>query len=129
MNQLAKRLGQTCPVRLPVEPRLPVQPERQAPSGPLRRVSRLPRVIEALVWLYRLLFVAPVGRRAREDRLAALSDRTLADIGVRRPDAHAASWGRVPVRALMPRYPLDRPLVVCGRPGYPLALVRLSEAA
>jgi hypothetical protein len=29
----------------------------------------------------------------------------------------------------MPHYPIDRPLVICGRPGYPLTLVRMSEAA
>ena len=128
MSQIAKRLGQTCPVQLPVEPRLPVRPQQQ-PIGPLPKITRRPRVSEALVWLYRLLFVEPIGRRAREDRLGALSDRMLGDIGVRRADVHAASWGRVPVRALMPRYPLDRPLVVCGRPDYPLTLVRMSEAA
>jgi hypothetical protein len=129
MHQIAERLGRACPVRLPVEPRHPVLRQPQAPVTPRPEIIRRPRVLTALIWLYRLLFVEPIGRRAREDRLGALSDRTLAEIGVRRADVHAAIWGRVPVRAVVPSYPIDRPLVVCGRPGYPLTLVRMSEAA
>jgi hypothetical protein len=129
MQQIAERLARACPVRLPVEPRHPVLRQRHAPVVPRPEITRQPRLIEAIVWLYRLLFVVPVGRRAREDRLGALSDRTLRDIGIRRADVHAAIWGRVAVRALMPHYPIDRPLVICGRPGYPLTLVRMSEAA
>lgn len=126
MQQSAERLVQACPARLPVEQRHPAQ---QAPVVPRPEIIRRPRVIEVLVWLYRLLFVEPIGRRARGARLAALSDRMLGDIGLRRIDVHATILGRVPVRAIVPSYPIDRPLVVCGRPGYPLTLVRISEAA
>jgi hypothetical protein len=89
----------------------------------------LPRVIGALWWLVRMLFVQPIGRRAREDRLGALGDRTLQDIGLKRADVHAAAWGIVALGEAVPDYPGAGPLVACGPQGYPLALVRLSEAA
>ena len=83
----------------------------------------------ALLWLYRLLFVQPVGRRAREERLGALPDRILRDIGLKRVDVRAAAWGAVRLRDLLRDYPSAGPLYVCGRPDFPLTLVRLSEAA
>jgi Domain of unknown function (DUF1127) len=129
MQGIAERLGQACPVRLPVEPRHPVVWQRQAPVGPLPEIGRRPRVLAPLIWLYRFLFVEPVGRKAREERLQTLSDRMLRDVGIRRSDIHAAIWSRVPLRALVPSYPINRPLVVCGQPGYPLTVVRMSEAA
>jgi hypothetical protein len=129
MQGIAERLEQACPIRLPVEPRHPVLRPRQAPIGPLPQIGGRPRMLAALFWLYRSLFVEPVGRGAREERLQALSDRALRDVGIRRSDVHAAIWGRVPLHAVVPSYPIDRPLVVCGRQGYPLTVVRMSKAA
>ena len=96
---------------------------------PLPQPARPPRLVGALLWLYRLLFVQPVGRRAREERLGALSDRILRDIGLKRVDVRAAAWGAVRLRDLLRDYPSAGPLYVCGRPDFPLTLVRLSEAA
>lgn len=95
---------------------------------PLPRSGRRSRVIAALLWLYRLLFVQPVGRRAREERLCALSDRTLRDIGLGRADVQAAMFGVVRLSEVM-RYPSAGPLYVCGRPGFRPMLVPLNEAA
>jgi uncharacterized protein YjiS (DUF1127 family) len=96
---------------------------------PLPQAVRLPRLIGVLLWLYRLLLVQPVGRRARDERLGALPDRTLRDIGLKRVDVHAAAWGRVRLRDVVRAYPSAGPLYVCGRPGFRPTLVRLSEAA
>ena len=96
---------------------------------PLPEPERPRRLVGALLWLYRLLFVQPVGRRAREERLGALSDRIMRDIGLKRVDVRAATWGAVRLRDLLPDYPSAGPLYVCGRPDFPLTLVRLSEAA
>jgi uncharacterized protein YjiS (DUF1127 family) len=95
------------------------------PSPP----ARPPRLMAVLLWLYRLLLVRPVGRRAREERLGALSDRILRDIGLKRADLQAAAWGRVRLRDLLRDYPSAGPLYVCGRPGFRLTLVRLGVAA
>jgi uncharacterized protein YjiS (DUF1127 family) len=91
--------------------------------------SRPPRLMAVLLWLYRLLLVRPVGRRARAERLGALSDRTLRDIGLKRADLQAAAWGRVRLRDVLLHYPSAGPLYVCGRPDFPLTLVPLGEAA
>ena len=91
--------------------------------------ARPPRLMAALLWLYRLLLVRPVGRRAREERLGALSDQTLRDIGLKRADVRAAAWGRVRLGDVLRAYPSAGPLYVCGRPGFRLTLVRLGEAA
>jgi uncharacterized protein YjiS (DUF1127 family) len=112
----------------------PIRPGALASPAPLQRCSlpqpaRQRRVIRALLWLFRLLFVQPVGRRAREERLGGLPDRTLRDIGLRRADMRAAAWGLVRLGELVRTYPSAGPLCVCGRPGYPLALVRLGKAA
>ena len=96
---------------------------------PLPQAARRARPIRALLRLFRFLFVQPVGRRAREERLRALPDRILRDIGIKRSDARAAAWGLVPPAAVLPDYPSAGPLCVCGRPGFPLTLVRLSKAA
>jgi uncharacterized protein YjiS (DUF1127 family) len=88
-----------------------------------------PRALRAMLWLYRLLFVQPVGRRSREERLGALPDRTLRDIGLKRADVRAATWGPVRLCDVLRKYPSAGPLYVCGRPDFPLTLVRLSEAA
>ena len=96
---------------------------------PLPEPGRPPRLVGALLWLYRLLCVQPVGRRAREERLGALSDRLLRDIGLKRVDVQAAAWGMVRLRDLLRDYPSAGPLYVCGRPDFPLTLVRLSKAA
>ena len=96
---------------------------------PLPKAARLPRLIGALLWLYRLLLVRPVGRRAREERLGALSGRILRDIGLKRADVRAAAWGLVRLRDVVQGYPSAGPLYVCGRPGFRLTLVRLREAA
>ena len=96
---------------------------------PLPQPARRPRLIAALLWLFRLLFVEPVGRKAREERLAALPERTLRDIGLQRADVQAAAWEPVPLAAVMPPYPSPGPLCVCGRPGFRPIVVRLSRAA
>jgi len=96
---------------------------------PLPEPARPPRLVSALLWLYRLLCVQPVGRKAREERLGALSDRILRDIGLKRVDVRAAACGAVRLRDLLRDYPSAGPLYVCGRPDFPLTLVRLSEAA
>ena len=88
-----------------------------------------PRALRAMLWLYRLLFVQPVGRRSREERLGALPDRTLRDIGLKRADVRAATWGPVRLCDVLRKYPSAGPLYLCGRPDFPLTLVRLSEAA
>jgi uncharacterized protein YjiS (DUF1127 family) len=95
--------------------------------APIPIKAPLRRVIGALSWLARMLFVQPIGRR--EDRLGALGDRILQDIGLKRADVHAAACGIVALGEAVPDYPGAGPLVACGRRGYPLALVRLSEAA
>jgi uncharacterized protein YjiS (DUF1127 family) len=96
---------------------------------PLPQPATPPCLVAALLWLYRLLFVQPVGRKAREERLGALSDRLLRDIGLKRVDVQAAAWGMVRLRDLLRDYPSASPLYVCGRPGFRPTLVRLSEAA
>jgi hypothetical protein len=99
------------------------------PLRPLPWAPRPPRPIAALLCLFRLLFVRPVGRRAREERLAALPERSLRDIGLRRPDVQAAAWGLVPLAAVVRAYPSAGPLCICGRPGFRPTVVRLGKAA
>jgi uncharacterized protein YjiS (DUF1127 family) len=96
---------------------------------PLPHPARPSRLAATLLWLYRLLLVRPVGSRAREERLGALPERTLRDIGLKRADVQAAAWGLVRVRDVMRDYPSAGPLYVCGRPGFRPILVRLREAA
>jgi uncharacterized protein YjiS (DUF1127 family) len=96
---------------------------------PLPRRARSPRLMRALLWLFRLLFVQPVGGRARAERLHALPDRTLRDIGLRRADIQAVASGLVRLCDLVRAYPSAGPLYVCGRPGFRPTVVRLSEAA
>jgi len=116
-----------------------VLPLRPAPNAPTAATARLPpprpkitrrwRVTSALLWLVRLLFVTPIGRRAREERLGMLSDRALRDIGLTRSDIGASTSGMVPVDAAVGAYPSAGPLVVSDRRGRPLTLVRLNRAA
>lgn len=98
---------------------------------PLRRpaTARRWRVTSALLWLFRLLFVTPIGRRAREERLAMMSDRDLRDIGLRRSDIGGSVSGMVRLDAAVGSYPSAGPLVVSDRRGDPLTLVRLNRAA
>jgi uncharacterized protein YjiS (DUF1127 family) len=91
--------------------------------------ARPPRLMAVLLWLYRLLLVRPIGRWARAERLGALCDRTLRDIGLKRADLQAAAWGRVRLGDVLLDYPSAGPLYVCGRPGFRLTLVRLGKAA
>jgi uncharacterized protein YjiS (DUF1127 family) len=88
-----------------------------------------PRLVALLLWLYRLLFVRSVGRRAREERLGTLPDRTLRDIGLKRAHVQAAASGLVRLCDVVGNYPSAGPLYPCGRPGFRLTLVRLREAA
>jgi hypothetical protein len=113
---------------LPVRPGAIASPPTllRCPPPPPARPSRL---LGPLLWLYRLLFVRPVGRRAREDRLRALPDRILRDIGLNRPGVQAAAWGMVRLGDLVHKYPCAGPLYVCGRAGFRPTLVRLREAA
>jgi hypothetical protein len=108
---------------------LPVRHGAPMPRRPSPRRARRPRLIAGLLWLLRLLFVVPVGRRAREERLGALPERTLRDIGLQRAEVQAAAWGLVPLAAVMQPYPSPGPLCVCGRPGFRPVVVRLSQAA
>ena len=121
-------IAQHAPQPLPVESGAPALP---APlqHRPLPRPARPSRLMRALRWLFRLLFVQPVGRRARAERLRALPDRTLRDIGLRRADVQAAASDLVWLCDLVPAYPSAGPLYVCGRPDFRPTLVRLREAA
>jgi uncharacterized protein YjiS (DUF1127 family) len=121
MRQRAPYASQALPARRDV----PAAP----PHRPLPRAARPPRLVAALLWLVRLLFVQPVGRRARAERLGALPERTLRDIGLKRADVRAVTWGMLPLRDVAPAYPSAGPLYVCGRPDFPLTLVRLGKAA
>jgi uncharacterized protein YjiS (DUF1127 family) len=121
MQQIARHATQP----LPVKPGAPVPLQHP----PLPRPARRPRVIRALLRLFRLLFVQPVGSRARAERLGALPDRTLRDIGLRRPDVQAAAYGVVRLCDLVRAYPSAGLLYVCGRPGFRPSPVRLDKAA
>jgi hypothetical protein len=107
---------------------LPVRQGAPMPRRALRQPARRPRLIRALLRLFRLLFVEPVGRKAREERLA-VPERTLRDIGLRRADVQAAAWGLVPLAAVLQPYPGSGPLCICGRPDFRPVVVRLSQAA
>jgi uncharacterized protein YjiS (DUF1127 family) len=124
MPQNVHETGQVLPVRFAPGP----------PSGsplPLRRpeMARRSRVTSALLWLIRTLFVTPIGRRAREERLGMLSDRALRDIGLMRSDIGASVSGMMRLDAAVAAYPSAGPLVVSDRRGHPLTLVRLNRAA
>ncbi|HEX5077983.1 MAG TPA: hypothetical protein VFV80_02455 [Geminicoccaceae bacterium] len=95
---------------------------------PLPRPRRPSRLLAPLLWLLRLVFVQPVGRRARAERLAALPDRALRDLGLRRADLQAAALGMLRLPDLL-RYPSAGPLYICGRAGFRPTLARLCEAA
>jgi len=124
MRQTAQCARQELAVRSgAVAPAVPLRP-RPLPRGPRR-----PRLVAALLWLVRLLFVQPVGRRARAERLRVLPDRTLRDIGLSRPGVEAAAWGMMGLGDLVQHYPSAGPLYVCGCPGFRPTLVRLDEAA
>jgi uncharacterized protein YjiS (DUF1127 family) len=124
MQQIARHATQPLPAESGA-PALPVPLQHR----PLPRRARPPRLIRALLWLFRLLFVQPVGRRARAERLRALPDRTLRDIGLRRADIQAVATGLVRLCDLVRAYPSAGPLYVCGRPGFRPTVVRLDEAA
>jgi hypothetical protein len=123
MRQDAIHARQALPVRRVIASPAPL------PYHPLPRVPRRSRVVRALLWLYRKLLIEPVGHRAREERLGALPERILRDIGLRRAAVHAAAWGLLRITDLLQPYPSAGPLCVCGRPGFRPTLVRLSEAA
>ena len=100
------------------------------PVGTAALAARTPLpMAAALLWVYRLLFVRPVGRRAREERLARLPERVLRDIGLERADLMAANAGVVRLADALPAYPGAGPLCICGRPEYRPTLVRLDAAA
>jgi uncharacterized protein YjiS (DUF1127 family) len=126
MSQHVHDTGRVLSVRFAPNP-----PSEQPTPMPLRRpvTARRWRVMSALLWLFRLLFVTPIGRRAREERLGALSDRALRDIGLMRSDIGASASGMVPLDAALGGYPSAGPLVVSDRRGQPLTLVRLNRAA
>jgi uncharacterized protein YjiS (DUF1127 family) len=96
---------------------------------PLPGRPRRARLLRALRWLYRLLLVRPVGRRARAERLGALPERILRDIGLKRADVRAAACDRVRLDEVLWTYPSPGPLYICGRPDFRLTLVRLRKAA
>lgn len=123
MQQMAQQARQPLPAGSgALVARVP--PQRR----PLPQPARLPPVLRALRRLFRLLLVQPVGRRAREERLGALPDRILRDIGLKRADVQAAALGMVRLSDVM-RYPSAGRLYVCGRPGFRPTLVRLDRAA
>ena len=124
MRQMASCARQPLPVR-----RGGLAAPAPRARRPLPQPARPSRLVGALLWLYRLLFVQPVGRRAREERLRALPDRTLRDLGLKRADVQAAAWGLVRLRDVVLDYPSTGPLYLCGKPGFRLTLVRLREAA
>jgi uncharacterized protein YjiS (DUF1127 family) len=123
MQQMAQQARQPLPARSGTLPaRVPLQ------HRPLPQPARPARMVSALRRLFRLLFVQPVGRRARAERIGALPDRILRDIGLKRADVQGAVLGMVRLPDVM-RYPSAGPLYVCGRPGFRPTLVRLGEAA
>ena len=124
MRQMAPYASQPLPVR-----RGGLAAPAPRVRRPLPQPARPSRLVGALLWLYRLLLVQPVGRRAREERLRALPDRTLRDLGLKRADVQAAAWGLVRLRDVVLDYPSAGPLYLCGKPGFRLTLVRLREAA
>jgi hypothetical protein len=126
MSQNAQDTGQVLPIDFTPNPAA----GSRAPL-PLRRPDSARRwsVTAALMWLIRLLFVTPIGRRAREESLGVLSDRTLRDIGLTRSDIGAFASGMVRLDAALGGYPSAGPLVVSDRRGRPLTLVRLNRAA
>lgn len=127
MQQTAQAAKRTEAVRLqPAASQSVVHDAMRAAEPNRSRVTSAIRVAlrTVLGWL-----TQPVGRRAREERLAGLSDRTLQDLDLRRGDAQAASWGEVPLDDVAPDRPQGGPLVVCDRQQRPLTLVRLSKAA
>lgn len=128
MRAMAPHARQRLPVRDGASVSPPALRHRALAYRLLRQPARRLRVVAALLWVYRLLFVQPVGRRAREERLRALPGRTLRDIGLRRADVQAAAFGMLRLSEIV-RYPRAGPLCVCGRPGFRPVLVRLSEAA
>jgi hypothetical protein len=105
MQQIARHATQPLPAE-PCAPALPVPLQHR----PLPRRARSPRLIRALLWLFRLAFVQPVGRRARAERRRVAS-------------------GLVRLCDLVRAYPSAGPLYVCGRPGFRPTVVRLNEAA
>lgn len=130
MQQIAENARDGGPVRLqPVTLRPRPLPANPLQPGALASIGRRPRAVEALVWLWRLLLVRPIGRRARADRLGRLSDRALRDIGMLRADAHATALGMVPLQEVLPSYPGEGCLVAGARRGQPLSLVRMGKAA
>jgi len=93
------------------------------------QIARPSRMIAALKWLFHLLFVQPVGRRARLERLGRLSDHALRDIGLMRADTSGYTTGLVALQD----YPADhanvQPLAPRAQPRHALTVVRLHEAA
>lgn len=126
MSRNAQAAGQVLPIDFTPNPAA----GSRAPL-PLRRpgTARRWRVMSALMGLFRLLFVTPIGRRAREEHLGALSDRALRDIGLMRADIGAFASGMVRLDAAVGGYPSAGPLVVSDRRGHPPTLVRLNRAA
>jgi uncharacterized protein YjiS (DUF1127 family) len=123
MRQIARHVQ---PLRVPSPA---IAAPRPTTHRPLPGWGRRSRLIAALLWLYRLLLVRPVGRRARAEHLSALPERTLRDIGLKRADVRAAACDLVRLDDVMWGYPSAGPLYICGRPDFRPTLVRLSEAA
>jgi hypothetical protein len=113
---------------LPIRP-APRRPDRSGAPLPRRPAPKRWRVTSALLWLFRLLFVTPIGRRAREESLAMLSERALCDIGLTRSDIGASTSGMVALDTAVRAYPSAGLLVVSDRHGRPLTMVRLNRAA
>lgn len=92
------------------------------------RIARPWRLTVALKWLYHMLFVRPVGRRARHEGLHGMGDHALRDIGLRRSDVGGSASGMVSLERMAAGYPSAGPLVVPDQPPSP-KLVRLNRAA
>lgn len=128
MQQIGHAARERCPARLqPVI--LRVLQTNPLPPGGRPSTHRRPRPVAALLWLGRLLFVRPIGRRARADRLGGLGDGTLRDLGILRADVQAAALGLVPLHEVLPRYPGDGRVACCAARRHPPRQVRIGEAA
>lgn len=125
MAQIANDTRQVLPIR----PTSKIPTEVTAPMLGQPQIARPWRVIVVLKWLFQMLLVRPVGRRARLEGIGKLSDRALRDIGLMRCD----TAGTVPGLAPLQEHPGDhasiRTLAACEEPRHSLTVVRLNQAA
>jgi uncharacterized protein YjiS (DUF1127 family) len=114
---------------LPIRSTSTNETEVRMPMLGQTRSARRWRVFGALRWLLHLLFVQPVGRRARLEGLGRLSDHTLRDIGLMRVATSGYAAGQVPMHEHPRHHANVQPLAAREVPERPMTLIRLHEAA